>query len=567
MTITATDAGTPTTLNIFVYVYDPNRPVPTYDTPVRTATGYTVNVTNYNSKYVYTPKPDTGTVAVGVASGSILPITLSGVLESTTVTISVDSYMGTYDTDIFGLKNSSVTGISKWTQTTLAFANSLFVGKAGSRTLLTSGGSGSGAITYVVTTAGTAGCSINNATSTLTVTSTTIGHTCQITATKAEDTNYVARSTAITTMTVRESGKVPTFGSPIRTATGYQVAITNYDAAFTWNITTNRGSLSIGTPVGSTETLTITSLNPGESATITVGTTRATYSDETGTVLSFSISNLTITANNVTTTVGRVRTQGMTILGLTGSDSITSVTYEYAGINGTTFASSNTRPTTAGEYSVTPSAGVFGTGTAANYNISYVAGVFVINSAPTIGGGSNISTVFNTPASSTAFTVTGGTGTIRFTITGALSGVSIDSVTGVVTVTGSSPIPSNTVNVVATDELGITATGPITIEVTLGASSIILSFPAAGNYPTKKATTVVITATVASAGKVSFTANKRKVAGCTNLRTINFVATCSWKPTSHGYIFVLANFVPDDSNQSPASAQIYTTPTQRTSPR
>jgi hypothetical protein len=77
----------------------------------------------------------------------------------------------------------------------------------------------------------------------------------------------------------------------------------------------------------------------------------------------------------------------------------------------------------------------------------------------------------------------------------------------------------------------------------------------------------VITATVASAGKVSFTANKRKVAGCTNLRTINFVATCSWKPTSHGYIFVLANFVPDDVNQSPASAQIYTTPTQRTSPR
>jgi hypothetical protein len=191
----------------------------------------------------------------------------------------------------------------------------------------------------------------------------------------------------------------------------------------------------------------------------------------------------------------------------------------------------------------------------------------IINDALVVGGGSDISTTFQTPATSSAFTVTGGSGTIVFTITGALSGVSIDSVTGIVTVTAATPIRSISVNVVATDAVGASDTEPITIEVTLGSSSIILTFPTAGNYPTKKATTVVIQATVASAGRVSFTANKRKVAGCTNLRTVNFVATCSWKPTSHGYIFVLANFVPDDPNLDPASAQIYTTPTERTSPR
>ena len=566
MTITAVDNGTSTTLQMYIYVYNATRPAPTFDTPVRTATGYTVNITNYDSDYVYTPTPDTGTVAVGTASGSILPLTLSGLSESTSATISVDSYMGTFETDVFGLKNATVRGISKWLQAPLIFANSPFVGGGGSRTLSTSGGSGTGAITYAVTTAGNAQCTITGVT-TLNAASTTAGHTCGITATKAADADYVARSSANTTFTVRTLGRVPTFGTPIRTSGGYQVAITNYDALYTWNITTNRGTLSIGTPVGSTETLTITSLSPGESATITVGTTRANYSDETGTVLSFSVANLTITASTLSTTVGVTRTQSYLLSGLSGSDSVTSVSYSYSGINGTSYGPSATRPTTVGQYSVTPNTPIFGSGSAADYNINFVAGTFTINAALVVGGGSDVSTPFQTPATSSAFTVTGGTGTIVFTITGALSGVSIDSATGIVSVTANTPIRSISVNVVATDEVSASDTEPITIEVTLGSSSIILTFPTAGNYPTKKATTVVIRATVASAGRVSFTANKRKIAGCTNLRTVNFVATCSWKPTSHGYIFVLANFVPDDPNLNPASAQINTTPTERTTPR
>ena len=566
MTITAVDNGTSTTLQMFIYVYNAGRPAPTFDTPVRTATGYTVNITNYDSKYVYTPTPDTGTVAVGTVSGTTLPLTLSGLSESTSATISVDSYMGTLDTDIFGLKNATVRGISKWPQATLTFSNSPFVGGGGTRTLSTSGGSGTGAVTYAVTTAGNAQCTITSVT-TLNAASTTAGHTCGITATKAGDADYLARSSANTTYTIRTLGKVPTFGTPIRTSGGYQVAITNYDALYTWNITTSRGTLSIGTPVGSTETLTITSLNPGESATITVGTTRANYSDETSTVQSFAIANLTVTATNVGTTVGVTRTPSYQVSGLSGTDSITSVSYSYSGINGTSFGPSGTRPTAAGEYSATPSAAVFGSGSAANYSINYVAGNFIINDALVVDGGSDISTTFQTPATSSAFTVTGGTGTIVFTITGSLSGVSIDPVTGIVSVTANTPIRSISVNVVATDEVGANDTEPINIEVTLGSSSIVLSFPTAGSYPTKKATTVIIRATVASAGRVSFTANNRKIAGCTNLRTVNFVATCSWKPTSHGYIFVLANFVPDDSNISPGSAQIYTTPTQRTTPR
>jgi hypothetical protein len=64
-------------------------------------------------------------------------------------------------------------------------------------TLATSGGSGSGAVTYVVTTTGTAGCSISGGT---TLKATSIG-TCTVTATKAANGLYLSDSSNATTVT------------------------------------------------------------------------------------------------------------------------------------------------------------------------------------------------------------------------------------------------------------------------------------------------------------------------------------------------------------------------------
>lgn len=54
---------------------------PTFSTPVATSTGFTVNVTNYNALYSFTPTliAGAGSATPGTASGSILPITVSGV--------------------------------------------------------------------------------------------------------------------------------------------------------------------------------------------------------------------------------------------------------------------------------------------------------------------------------------------------------------------------------------------------------------------------------------------------------------------------------------------------------
>ncbi len=75
------------------------------------------------------------------------------------------------------------------TTTSAALGNTL--------TLATSGGTGSGAVTYAVTTAGTAGCSISG--STLSFTS---AGTCTVTATKAAADGYASVSSSATTVTI-----------------------------------------------------------------------------------------------------------------------------------------------------------------------------------------------------------------------------------------------------------------------------------------------------------------------------------------------------------------------------
>lgn len=82
----------------------------------------------------------------------------------------------------------------------------------------------------------------------------------------------------------------PTFDTPVSTADGFTVNLTNYNPAFTYSpkvsagTAGSSGTITPGTPRGSILPLTVTGLRPGESATITVGTTRKGYANGTGTV-------------------------------------------------------------------------------------------------------------------------------------------------------------------------------------------------------------------------------------------------------------------------------------------
>ena len=70
-----------------------------------------------------------------------------------------------------------------------------------------------------------------------------------------------------------EAAPAITFGTPTSTADGFTLQVTNYDNAFVWSVTTSIGFVSIS----DSGLITVTGLTSGQSATVTVSTTRTGY--------------------------------------------------------------------------------------------------------------------------------------------------------------------------------------------------------------------------------------------------------------------------------------------------
>ena len=90
--IRVTDAnGVTATTNPFSITVDldPDATIPTFSTPVATADGFTVNVTNYSVAFTATASVSLGTITSAVPVGSIWLLTVSGLLETQTATVTV----------------------------------------------------------------------------------------------------------------------------------------------------------------------------------------------------------------------------------------------------------------------------------------------------------------------------------------------------------------------------------------------------------------------------------------------------------------------------------------------
>jgi DTW domain-containing protein YfiP len=57
-----------------------------------------------------------------------------------------------------------------------------------------------------------------------------------------------------------------------------------------------------------------------------------------------------------------------------------------------------------------------------------------------------------------------------------------------------------------------------------------------------------ITITTSAESKVTFLANGKRIPGCASKNTTSLTATCSWKPTIHGFVTLSAQIVPIDNN-------------------
>ncbi|CAN7145333.1 fibronectin type III domain-containing protein [Microbacterium sp. LjRoot45] len=117
---------------------------------------------------------------------------------------------------------------------------------------------------------------------------------------------YGAQSASSNTVRPIAPGVAPTFGTPVRTASGYTVEVTNYDAASTYTVDASAGTADL-----EDGTLTVTGLEAGESATVTVTVSRTGRTDAADAVTSSALiagvapqlGEITRTVDGYTTTI------------------------------------------------------------------------------------------------------------------------------------------------------------------------------------------------------------------------------------------------------------------------
>jgi hypothetical protein len=151
--------------------------------------------------------------------------------------------------------------------------------------LTVSGGSGSGDVSF-----STSGTNCNLSGTTLTITA---EQSCNVTAIKDQDSNYIyAKSSATTFTAAYLAALTPTFGTPTQTANGFTLPIVNYDSAYTWTVTNSAGGVA---SISSTGLVTVTGLGANVFSTVTVTTNRTNYSS--GSRTSGSIGSLQAALN------------------------------------------------------------------------------------------------------------------------------------------------------------------------------------------------------------------------------------------------------------------------------
>ena len=252
---------------------------PTFDTPVRTPDGFTVNVTDYDPTFTFTPTSTAGAVNVGAANGAKLPLTVTGLTPNQAAKVTLTTTSPGVVTGSASVTANAALGAAK----TVSFSTPV-QNPTGFTVNITDYSS---AFAYAVTTSlgtvtkGTAA----GSTLPLRVNGLSPGQTATITVATTR-TNYTNGSATVASSAVG-SARIPTTSQPVSTGTGFTFNITNYSATFTWNATVTAGSVVLGAANGSTRPVTVSGLSPSQSASVHITATNPSYlpgaTDVTGT--------------------------------------------------------------------------------------------------------------------------------------------------------------------------------------------------------------------------------------------------------------------------------------------
>jgi hypothetical protein len=216
---------------------------PTFGPSTSTADGFTVNLINYDASYTYSVPQFTsgsGTITVGTVTGSIMPITVSGMSPGAIATISI---------------NNQKTGFA----------------------------SGNGVVS---------GSALNAA-------------------------------------------RVPVIGNIVTLTGGFTAAVTNYDSAFTWGVSSSTGTAIINTQGG----ITVSGVAPSTAVQLTVNATRTTYAPGSTQTTVTTLALLRVFYNGTRSTGGAVPTDAnsyasngsATVLANPASGGLTLNGYDFTG--------------------------------------------------------------------------------------------------------------------------------------------------------------------------------------------------------------------------------------------
>jgi hypothetical protein len=254
--------------------------------PVATATGFTVDINNYDAAYTWTPS---------VTSGSVMLAATSATTARATVTLAsgVDATL-TIGTGRTGHRSASATSSLTWTEGLRAVFGSATSTTGGFAVPVTNHSAD-----YTWSVSATSGTAAISNSGVVTVTGMT-GATSTVTVSTRRN-GYTSLGSTFTYATT--PGLEATFGTPSSTSDGFTVSISNYDAAYTWSATATQGGTVV---INGSGLVTVTGLQPGTTSTLSVLANRTGYSTGVATVSGASTNGaaLTPTFGSVTRTEG-----------------------------------------------------------------------------------------------------------------------------------------------------------------------------------------------------------------------------------------------------------------------
>ena len=246
---------------------------PTYGTYTRTSAGYTVQITNYSNQYNWSGTATNG-ASVSISNSGLVTVSDLAAGESSVATISTTrtGYAGGSSSTIStaALNEALTPSLGNYSPT----ANGFTVEITNYDPAYTWSGTATrgGSVSFSGTT--------NNGRATITGISPNTASTVTINTSRS---GYRSGSVTSASTTSLGAALTPIVSSATSVFGGFTFNITNYNPAYNYSLSSTAGTATSGEPSGSDLPITVTGLSSGQSATVSITTTRSSYAPATST--------------------------------------------------------------------------------------------------------------------------------------------------------------------------------------------------------------------------------------------------------------------------------------------